>query len=1080
VLPGQSELSSVESNRRAYYRSVAQIGVQTASALSYAHARGIVHRDIKPGNLLLDTTGNVWVTDFGLAKTGDAGMTHTGDILGTIRYMSPERFRGQCDVRADVYALGMTLYELLTLKAAYVSGDRLKLMELIRSSEPASPRSIDARIPRDLETIVMKAIDKDMRRRYQSVDEMWEDLQRFVNDEPIKARRVSQAERLWRWCRRNPAVASLMALVALLLVCSAVGTGLWAVSADNAAQREKTAADREREAAAQSEHSAELAKQQADRATREADRSRHLLYVSDLNLAQQAWVTGDTGGALALLDRQVPHDGQDDLRGFEWRYLWRLCQDGSRQTLPGHTRIPGRVRLTAGIAFSPDGQSLATSGGNGGEVRLWDVATQRHVRIVGGGVGCVAFAADGKTLAFLNGGAVWLWDVAARCERDILQVPKPRSNPWAVSLALSSANLLAVGCSDGTIHTWDLATRQAVGSPLEGHTDSIPQVAFTPDGRTLAFAGPNAKVHLWDVAARRLITALEGHSAYVHSLAFSPDGKLLASASNDATIRLWDTAAQRQVKRLWGQRTALTSVTNSRPLQSLAFSPNSATLATGGADGTIRLWDVKTMEAAVLLRGHTAAVRAVAFAPDGRSLVSGSEDGTIKVWDVAPGPDPDTLKGHKSNLSSLAFSDDGKILAVADSLDQTVKLWDLASRQVTDLKGHTAQLGRLAFAPGGRTLACTDHGGTVRLWDVVGKKQIGEFRSSPAGMPLGSPAVPLGSTAFSPDGRLLAAGCLGFYTVNVWDLTTGQRVADLQPGYGYRAQFSPDGTLLATSSTTTVQLWDVATWQNVGFLSGHTAEVLSFAFARDGRTLAVGTADGTLCVWDLAQKRQVASRRGHMSNIEFVAFSPDGRRLATCGADGTARIWDVALLQEVAVLTGHDGPVNCLAFSPDGNTLATASADATVRLWHAPPLAAAPHEPVVAPSAPPVETIRLFTNWSGGMRLAREGNAQRIDVTGNAEIRLRLDELQEGVAYIIRFRAKADARRQIQLVGELAEPDYHNIGLSEDVSLTENWQPYQYTFQARNLAAVSWISLKLGQQTGTVWIADFTLTKAPK
>jgi len=166
VLPGQSELSSAESNRRAYYRSVAQIGVQTASALSYAHARGIVHRDIKPGNLLLDTTGNVWVTDFGLAKTGDAGMTHSGDILGTIRYMSPERFRGQCDVRADVYALGMTLYELLTLKAAFVSGDRLKLMELIRSSEPASPRSIDARVPRDLETIVMKAIDKDPKRRY--------------------------------------------------------------------------------------------------------------------------------------------------------------------------------------------------------------------------------------------------------------------------------------------------------------------------------------------------------------------------------------------------------------------------------------------------------------------------------------------------------------------------------------------------------------------------------------------------------------------------------------------------------------------------------------------------------------------------------------------------------------------------------------------------------------------------------------------------------------------------------------------------------------------------------------------------
>jgi serine/threonine-protein kinase len=221
VLPGQSDISTASSNRRAYFRSVAQIGVQTASALSYAHRRVIIHRDIKPGNLILDTTGNVWVTDFGLAKTGEGAMTHTGDILGTVRYMSPERFRGQCDVRADVYALGMTLYELVTLKVAYSSGDRLKLIELIRHSEAASPRSIDARIPRDLETIVMKAIDKDAKRRYQSADEMAEDLQRFVDDEPIKARRIGMVERLGRWCRRIPAVASLTAAV---LVLMAVGT----------------------------------------------------------------------------------------------------------------------------------------------------------------------------------------------------------------------------------------------------------------------------------------------------------------------------------------------------------------------------------------------------------------------------------------------------------------------------------------------------------------------------------------------------------------------------------------------------------------------------------------------------------------------------------------------------------------------------------------------------------------------------------------------------------------------------------------------------------------------------------------
>ena len=236
VLPGQSELSTAESDRRAYFRSIAEIGLQTARALSYAHARGIIHRDIKPSNLLLDTTGVVWITDFGLAKTSDTALTHTGDILGTIRYMSPERFKGQCDVRADIYSLGLTLYELLLLKPAFECPDRLKLIDMIGKTEPSSLRAADPRIPRDLETIVLKAADKDPKRRYQSADEMVDDLQHFVNDEPIRARRASSAERLARWARRNPWLATAMSVATLALVAVTIVSGYAARQQAQAAQ----------------------------------------------------------------------------------------------------------------------------------------------------------------------------------------------------------------------------------------------------------------------------------------------------------------------------------------------------------------------------------------------------------------------------------------------------------------------------------------------------------------------------------------------------------------------------------------------------------------------------------------------------------------------------------------------------------------------------------------------------------------------------------------------------------------------------------------------------------------------------
>jgi WD40 repeat protein/serine/threonine protein kinase len=853
VLPGQGRVGSrSKSGKPTYWKSVAAVGVQVAEALAYAHQQGVQHRDIKPSNLLLDTQARVWITDFGLAKADDQqNLTHTGDLLGTLRYMPPEAFEGKTDVRSDVYSLGLTLYELLAFRPAFEERDRNRLIKQVTTGEPPRLNKLNREMPRDLVTIIHKAMEREPGQRYQTAADLAADLQRFIEDEPIQARRASVAERAWRWCKRNPVVAALLSLVAFMLVSSAVGAGLWAVSADGSAEREKAAAERERDAA-------QFAHQQADLATREADRSRRLLYASDMNLALHAWEVGDNGQARALLERQWPQAGQDDLRGFEWRYLWRLCGDGSRQTLRGQMGEVGA------IAFAPDGKTLAaSSAGSDPSVCLWDLASGRHVKLVGYRVNSVAFAPDGKTLAIAewHSRAVRLWDVDARRQRASF----PLESGVMCAAFSPDGKLLAAGEWNGTVRTWDVAARREVGT-LAGHIGPVTQVVFAPDGKTLASGSADTSVRLWDVAGRRALASLEGHTAEVVSLAFSPDGKTLASAGEDSTVRLWDPFSRRVAKTLRGQSTAA--------LSSVAFSSDGKTLATGGGDGTVRLWDAGTKQLVALLRGHTAPVMAVAFAPDSRSLVSGSRDGTVKVWDVATRPQPNTLTGHKGYVSSVAFSPDGKTLAVANTREQTVTLWDVTSRQRDAvLTGHTRPVWCVSFAPGGQTLASTDVDGTIRLWDVATKKCLADLQTGFKGW--------VKSAAFSPDGKLLAAGIQGGQEILVWDVAARRKVRQLASGN--TVAFSPDGTLLAVSSVNTLRLWDVVTWQTVADFTVQAAEILCFAFARDGRTLATGDSAGTLRLWDVARKREVGSRRGHTSNVRALAFSPDGRRLATGG-----------------------------------------------------------------------------------------------------------------------------------------------------------------------------------------------------
>jgi WD40 repeat protein len=903
VLPGGSPLSAVESGRRSFYRSAAHIGRQVAAGLSYAHARGIVHRDIKPSNLLLDTQGVVWITDFGLAKASDDGLTQTGDILGTIRYMAPERFRGEGDGRADVYALGLTLYELLTLRPAFDSPDRLQLIERIKAEDPPRPRTLDSRIPRDLETIVLKAIAKDPQGRYPSADALGEDLRRFLADEPIKARRVGALERAWIWAKRRPAAAALL-VVSVVAALALVGAGVaWAY---------KTRIE-------ESYNVAKLQRQRAETALAEADFQRYFHHIAR---AYAGWREGNMAGVEDLLDACPT-----DRRGWEWHYLKRLCHT-DLLTLGGHTDAVN------GVAYSPDGTRLA-SGSSDGTVRVWDAITGQEVlpplRGHTGKITAAAYSRDGKKLASAGqDGTVRVWDAMAGRSIHTLR-------SWSRAVAFSPDGRRLVSGEWSVVRVWDVPTGQEVPfSPLTGHIAGINGIAYSPDGRRFASASGDSMVRVWDATTGKVIFIFDETVATsgATAVAFSPDGRRLATGSLEGLITVWDVATGRGLRTLTGHTSGVSSV---------AFSPDGTRLASSSLGGVIKVWDWDrdpTMSEAhrrllphfsqsglepLTLKGHTGSVSQVAFSPDGLQLASAGGDGTVKVWDARGDPEARTLEGY-----TVAFSPDGKRLATT-VWGEPARLWDTTTgQQIHKLAGHTKQATTVAFSPDGQWLASGSDDSTVKLWDVATGQPLRTFEGYIGGH---------SRLAFSPDGKWLASGSVD-KTVKLWDVATGQPTRTLE---GHErgvsdVAFSPDGTRLASFSLVQpVRLWDVATGRLISQFPCEVFWQSTLAFSGDSTRLAIAAPGRTIELRDAHTGRLIRAFAGNMAPVVGLAFTPGGRRLASTSMDGTVKLWDVETGQEALLLRGHTSAGSSVEFSPDGTRLATADTDCKLNLWDARP-----------------------------------------------------------------------------------------------------------------------------------------------
>jgi eukaryotic-like serine/threonine-protein kinase len=989
--PASGGSSASGPRQTSYWRDVARIGAQAADALEYAHRQGILHRDVKPSNLLLDAEGTVWVADFGLAKADDSdALTQVGDIIGTVRYMPPEAFEGQTDRRTDVYSLGLTLYELLALRPAYTETDRNKIIKLVMTTEPRRLDLVNPAIPRDLVTIVHKATERDPDRRYQRAGDLAADLQHFLDDEPIKARRQTQLERYLRWARRHPDIAVLGAVLTAVLVLGTVASLLAAGYFNQLRLNEAQSARNER-----------TARQTAENANVAERWERYRSNIAAASAALQLQKSDTARRALEAAPEQNRH--------WEWQHLHNQL-DGSSRVLSMPDRDVNHLARTT-FVLSPDGRQFATAS-MGHAVELWDAASDvsQPVHVLRGHthqIWDLAYSPDGRQLATGAEDSMRIWDPATGQQLFLL----PSDQKPRLTFSSDSTRLLSID-ENGRYRLWDPATGQLIatlgpGRATQAHPDAsfspdsrrvaaafgkelrlydvatgrqlaslgphewdVEQVYFSPGGKRIlthksASAGPDT-AYLWDAETGGLIAKLMDHLAPINFASFNATGTLLATASEhpENVVRLWDATNGRLLHTLPGHLNTL---------RDLRFSPDGTRLASTSLDQTARLWDVKTGSEIAVLRGHWSSVDQVVFSPDSRRLITASADETMRLWDAKTGEAIAVLRGH-SGTPWGHFSLDGSRL-ISACLDGTARFWNLELLERNGvLRGHRSFVYDVAFSPDGKRVASAGWDGTARLWDPTTGRRTAR---------LDHPKPFVTSLAFSRDGRTLATANTG-RGVLLWDLATGRHelavplawhsLVALSPDgktlactdfrrslavlYDIAARreiskltydepgtpadpsvqgeplFSPDGaTLVTNASGGKVLLWDVATWKVRDSLPGYTGSALCFAFSPDSKLLAFGGRDDkTLRIWDLDSREQVVVH--HVGGqVLGLAFSPDGTRLAAGCRDNTIRLFDVATGKDVAELRGHAGYVKAVAWSPDGSRLVSGSGDTTVRIW---------------------------------------------------------------------------------------------------------------------------------------------------
>jgi WD40 repeat protein/serine/threonine protein kinase len=884
--------------------------IQVCEAVQHAHQKGIIHRDLKPTNILIaeqDGRAIPKVIDFGIAKATESVLTEKtlltecNQMIGTPAYMSPEQagLGGlDIDTRTDIYSLGVLLYELLSGRTpfdpkALLAAGLDEMRRTIREQEPIRPSArltqerlhgqsemADPKfdIDPDLDWIVLKALEKDRTRRYESANGLAADLQRYLADEPIVARPPGNLYRFQKLARRNKLLFGAAGAVAAALVLGLSFTSWWAV-----------------------------------RATQNLAQARLNAYASEMNVAQQALAENNLERAVQLLDLQRPKAGEhEDLRGFEWRYLWQLCQGNESAIF----RDGPASLYECAVAFSTDGRFLTYSGSNHVVVR--DANTHKVIKSLPTLAQTLGFSPDGRLLATarLGSGPVLLWETATWDEKQVTAL----TNACAPAIFSPDGRWLLAGTPyANTLQLWNTETWQPVASCpqtpiLDGSLRSA--VAFSPDGKLLVtpwmdiVKGGQTGVYLWKVPTLEKHAGLFPPEVPFQSAAFLADGKHLVTASWLGHLLVWDLHANpphlvHQVR----EHTAY--------IPAIAVAPGGKTLATGSADQSVCFWEASPpFKRIARWRGHRREVWAAAMSPDGETVASSSPDGTIRLWNGKPQTFCETVDDAGGDVAG--FTSDGRTVVFAPS--ENDYRWQLVTgtnRVVIPIPAEPPlkfDFSRPYAITGNEPIAALGRSkGRVEIWDLAAKRLVTSWNAGPHRIL---------ACAFTLDGTRLATADSG--SVTIWETRTRAEIVRLKaPGPSTKAlAFSPDGQWLAAGSFSTRKtlVWNLVNRDLVISLNVSADQV---AFAPDGKSLVTCGIQGNKAqFWELPSGRPKATLKGHVGGMVEVAFSPDGKTLATGAYDGRIKLWNIAIGQEVATFP-YSGMMTSLRFSPDGRTLAT-------------------------------------------------------------------------------------------------------------------------------------------------------------